>query len=215
MTYSKPPVSATWLLERCSVRESVIGDLVERYQRRPSRIWYWRQVLFAIVTDTVAQVLEHKRLVVRGIGSGMTLLWLLGWVTNPLSIAFGKFVWNWSVETDVVWLRGWLQSGWPLSSLQTSLVWSLAGWVVARAHRPCSMAVVFALMTAHVLLYFSYNGWLYFLLSDNNRPPPSSFFTISTYWLTVQSVFLFIGGLLGANTGGTRSETSSGFRYAR
>ena len=83
MNDSPPPVLATWLLGRWNVRPALVGDLIEKYQYRPSRIWYWRQVLCAIVTDTVGQILEHKLFVVRGIGAGMTLLWLLGRVTKP------------------------------------------------------------------------------------------------------------------------------------
>jgi len=47
MRVQLPPAIATWLLKLfCSKAEdqSLVGDLLEKYQHRPERFWYWRQV---------------------------------------------------------------------------------------------------------------------------------------------------------------------------
>ena len=49
-----PPQFATWLLLRLSCRnEALAGDLREEFQRRPSKFWYWRQVLVAITVNPI------------------------------------------------------------------------------------------------------------------------------------------------------------------
>ena len=51
---SKPPVVATWLVLRLATHrsnEALVGDLSEEFQRRPSRSWYWRQVLVAVLVS--------------------------------------------------------------------------------------------------------------------------------------------------------------------
>jgi len=52
MRREAPPRLATWLLQRLAPgrhRESLEGDLLERYARGRSRLWYWREVAVAIV----------------------------------------------------------------------------------------------------------------------------------------------------------------------
>jgi len=47
-----PPRVATWLAQRLvsgPKRESLLGDLIEQYRQGRSGIWYWRQVLAAIL----------------------------------------------------------------------------------------------------------------------------------------------------------------------
>lgn len=55
MTLAKPPKLATWLLERLTSgyhNDPLAGDLIEEYGRGRSRVWYWRQVLIAILVST-------------------------------------------------------------------------------------------------------------------------------------------------------------------
>jgi hypothetical protein len=55
MTLLKPPKLATWLLERLTSgyhNDPLAGDLIEEYGRGRSRVWYWRQVLIAILVST-------------------------------------------------------------------------------------------------------------------------------------------------------------------
>jgi hypothetical protein len=51
---SRPPVLAAWLFEHLTQREhreALAGDLLEEYIRHRSDMWYWRQVLVAVVAD--------------------------------------------------------------------------------------------------------------------------------------------------------------------
>jgi hypothetical protein len=47
-----PPRLATWVLDHLGMRyrnESLGGDLFEEYQQGRNRLWYWRQVIAAVV----------------------------------------------------------------------------------------------------------------------------------------------------------------------
>ena len=68
----RPPIFATWLLTRFGVNESVIGDLVERFQRRPSSVWFWRQTLRTIVACLIREVRTHKLLTFRAVPTRLT-----------------------------------------------------------------------------------------------------------------------------------------------
>jgi signal peptidase I len=54
VTRTRPPIVATWLLERLGDkyrRDALTGDLLEEYQRGRSNAWYWRQVLCALIAS--------------------------------------------------------------------------------------------------------------------------------------------------------------------
>src|ERR1051326_2066080 len=56
---TQPPAIATWLLRHlgCSPNnDAVIGDLAERYHKRRSRMWYWRQVLITVISQQWNQI---------------------------------------------------------------------------------------------------------------------------------------------------------------
>jgi len=65
MNSSNPPRVAHWLLERLASgpqRESLIGDMLEQYQRGRSSTWYWRQTIRAIAACFAAEIWHHKLL---------------------------------------------------------------------------------------------------------------------------------------------------------
>jgi signal peptidase S26 family len=52
----EPPRMAVWLLQQWASpyqRESLLGDLLEMYRAGRSRLWYWRQVLAALILGRV------------------------------------------------------------------------------------------------------------------------------------------------------------------
>jgi hypothetical protein len=52
MNNREPPRMAVWLLKRWASpyqRESLLGDLHEMYRAGRSRVWYWREVLTALI----------------------------------------------------------------------------------------------------------------------------------------------------------------------
>ncbi len=71
----QPPGFAQWLLKNfgCSPNnEAVIGDLNEQLSTGHSRMWYWRQVLIAIIVSVSKDIWRHKLLALRGL--------IIGWV---------------------------------------------------------------------------------------------------------------------------------------
>jgi hypothetical protein len=51
MKTAHPPRLATWILERFGPGdEGLTGDLIEELGRGRSRVWFWRQVIGAVVT---------------------------------------------------------------------------------------------------------------------------------------------------------------------
>ena len=56
MTATDPPRLAVALLDRfLHDNEPLAGDLLEKFAARPSRLWFWRQVLLAIVIHSFQQ----------------------------------------------------------------------------------------------------------------------------------------------------------------
>src|SRR5258708_5043435 len=80
MRAGTPSTFATWLLETFGserTREALSGDLIEQY-RHGRRLWYWRQVLAAIVASSMKDVRTHKLLAVRTGILGLASLTLWG-----------------------------------------------------------------------------------------------------------------------------------------
>ncbi len=72
----QPPKLATWLLARlgCSPdNDAVLGDLAERYQEGMPASWYWKQALIAIAVSTLAEIRDHRMVVLRTAVVGMLL----------------------------------------------------------------------------------------------------------------------------------------------
>ena len=91
MRASQPPRVATWLLKHfgCSPNnEAVLGDLVEQYRQRQSRIWFWKQVLIALASGFYEDALSNKLLMLRAIFFG----WC-GWVIFYLFVLQMASVW--------------------------------------------------------------------------------------------------------------------------
>jgi len=98
MRLRRAPTAATWFLKLfCSIPEpdSVIGDLLEQYQRGRGRFWYWRQVIGIVVLGLyrkVRRVLDSPNRIPMRQGLALILLiavlaavllsdiWLLGLV---------------------------------------------------------------------------------------------------------------------------------------
>jgi hypothetical protein len=76
MTATRPPALATWLLKYAARgNDALVGDLFEEHRRRGSDIWYWRQVLTAVVLN-----LSREALLVLGV----VALFLIGsWFSVP------------------------------------------------------------------------------------------------------------------------------------
>ena len=99
-----PPKLATWLLSRFTTDEALMGDLVERYQARQSAVWFWKQVLWAIVIGNVRQIqtkqvhrlfqsttFNPKGLIVSVVATGL-ILHAIGHPTGVVAVLVGAFL---------------------------------------------------------------------------------------------------------------------------
>jgi hypothetical protein len=142
MSQVKPPRIATWLLNRIvsgNNRESLIGDLIEQYQRRRSRAWYWRQVVMAIVMDTAKQVRDHRLLSVRAnvVGFGVLVILQTGVQSGLRNHPFH----------GAVWIGGHMVEGAQWMALVVWYIWlpmagAFDGWIVGRLHHAQRSAMV-------------------------------------------------------------------------
>ena len=63
MRRSRPQQLAIWLLEHLAGgREPLIGDVVQELRTRPSRVWLWREVLFAMLNRSRENTLDVRLL---------------------------------------------------------------------------------------------------------------------------------------------------------
>ena len=142
MTISQPPTLATGLLKRLADGpqcEALIGDLIERYQRRQSALWYWRQAVTAIVARAINDVREHVGLTLRAIAVWYLLAWLAGQLALLAYSQLGLWMWNWTIAHDLDLLRvlwfgrpRWIS---PPFLLMACVNQAIIGWIIARLHR--------------------------------------------------------------------------------
>jgi len=153
---TSPPRIATWLITRTVIDEGIVGDLLEHWQRGRSRMWYWRQVLSAIIIQTHREVHAHKAITVRAI--------LTGWMV--LLVLFrlcGDLVANGLAHQATGWTReiGYSQWIWPPFWLTAWLVsytgFAISGRIVARTHSASALlayaASTFVVLAASVVFF--------------------------------------------------------------
>lgn len=139
---SAPPRLADRLLVHLlptSRTDTLVGDLHEQYQRGRSRLWYWRQVIEALVLSLTADLRSHQLLTLRGLALGWAIL-LFGdlFVLRPL----------WRLD-HWLFMSGLVShyaafSGPVSTALLVALVGAGCGWTVGRTHRACAVPIAFA-----------------------------------------------------------------------
>lgn len=153
MRSMNPPVVATWLLKQLGSgpnNDALLGDLIEQYAERRSRIWYWRQVLVAIVVSFCREVGAHKLLALRAIVTGWAVIFVYRLLFRPSATAL-------SIELSVMHLHehGFIYGA--ISYLYWYLIYTpvlaAAGWLVARLHREHQAAMVLMFAASKVLSF--------------------------------------------------------------
>jgi hypothetical protein len=193
MKPSTPPPVATWLLRRFGSGrgiESLTGDLMEGYAHGRSVAWYWRQVLFAIVTGFGKEVRAHKLLAVRAIVTGWTV-WLVLCILlrDPPPVPP-----NGSILLERVLPANWWMHLFYPYVLITCVVSAASGWVVARFHRPHQTAMVLVFAISILLCRLPWVFTLVVDAFDNSRYLPALSVQVDWTFLTVGSILF--GGLL-------------------
>jgi hypothetical protein len=142
MNAFEPPRLTTWLLQRLAPRhkrESLIGDLVERYQHGRSAGWYRRQAVMAILVGAGTDIRDHLLLAVRALVLCWTALFLLGSFTGALHRSLFRWA-NTEWESEIL-RQAWVYYGVPFVAI-TCLGCAATGWLIARLHRDQRAAMV-------------------------------------------------------------------------
>jgi hypothetical protein len=144
----RPPAYATGLLMRLGPHdESFIGDLVEEYASGRSRLWFWRQVMTAVLLTSARQVGAHPVRALVAVATGWATLLLVFFVLGDRTAeALSGWLWNWDRQTAYA-----TQLWWPFQI--TAVLVSYAGFAVVRLNRSCSgpMLIAYAASVAVVL----------------------------------------------------------------
>jgi hypothetical protein len=190
---SKPPIPATWLLEHFlpgSENDHIIGDLMEAFQSGRSRMWYWKEVLAAIVIGVSKETVKHPLLALRAIAFGWGS-WLLFYYAVAPKVLYPVF------------RRIFTPSGFPFSPGQ--LIWTVtsllvligSGWIVARFHRPNRITTVLLFAFSVFIVQLRTFPWLWSTAA--NSLTNTRFLPYLIYDLEIQILFpvaTLLGGLL-------------------
>jgi hypothetical protein len=114
---------AAWIFELVGLDDGLAGDLLEERTRGRSRIWYWRQVLIAILISIYRAIRAHKGLALRAVATGCGI--------NSLWILLVNFLHPWVPPFTVMSIN---PSNHPLVMVVLTQV--ATGWILVRTHRP-------------------------------------------------------------------------------
>jgi hypothetical protein len=197
MRDQQPPRVTTWLAQRLVSgprRESLVGDLIEQYRQGRSGIWYWRQVLAAILAGNMYDLAAHKMLALRALTIGWTLYYLFSFLVTWA----GRIAENWVsqqvmlCEPDSFWCQFWLNQF--SVEILIYVAGAVSGGIVARLHHKYWVAML-SLYAASVLLFeCGMIGWMV----SRSVPPvpiPRVALFVANLTVVVRPLSVFVGGM--------------------
>ena len=152
---SRPPRVATWLLERLAPRphrESLVGDLIEQFDRGRSAMWYRRQALLAILMGCASEIRSHKLLAIRALAvgyAGIVLVYVIASALRRAVVFGGRASVPWG-DSEVM-RQFWVWYGVPFS-IVTCIGFVAIGWTVGKLHRTSPVAMVLLCAALQVAL---------------------------------------------------------------
>jgi len=172
-----------------------LGDLIEQYRQGRSGIWYWRQVLAAILVGIAHDLASHKTLALRAVTIGLTLYYLFSF---PVTWA-GGIAENWVSQQVILcepgsfWCQFWRNQ--LSAELLIYVAGAVSGGIVARMHHKHWVAML-SLYTASVLIFEC--GMVSWMVSQTISPIPISRVALIMANLTVvvRPLSVFVGGIL-------------------
>jgi hypothetical protein len=201
---TKPPKLATWLLVRFSSGshgEAIAGDLMEEYAERPSRSWYWRQVLSAIAADVATAARGNPWRTLFAITMGWIFYAAAAGPTTWLIRSSRPIAYPWisAVGLDrldrpgsAVWISLWHQT------FIMTIVCIGIGWLVSRMNRRSAPGA--ACLFAVTLLLFQY-AMIAILISTTPVPQvPTIELVAPAAFAMSRPLGVLLGGVLGART---------------
>jgi hypothetical protein len=109
----------------------IVGDLIERYRRGKSGLWYWRQVITTIVISFFTTLRQHKLFALRALVVGNLWKWT--------SVIAMSTVFRWWIGPRYAFE---VPDRLILALVLTAGLTVANAWVVARMHRPYHRAMV-------------------------------------------------------------------------
>ena len=174
MTIAQPPLFAARLLKRlvpARDHDALLGDLNEEFQRGRSVLWYWAQILAAIVVGSLKDLRTHPIVAARAVVTGLIaqMLLVIALSALPSVLTGAGFMWggNWiGLPSPAYW-------HWPYApSLDMVMLaaWFAGhvtiGWLIVRLHRGHGVTPVLvycgvqcALYTAALLQFAHVTVW--------------------------------------------------------
>jgi hypothetical protein len=175
--------AADWLLERLGLDVALTGDLLEECAQGRSAIWYWRQVLIAVLTGIWGAVRDHKLLALRAIATGFAIEVLV------------IFLWQFVPDLPLFSVEFWIVD---VSAIL--LTQPVTGWIVARTHRAHPVPMVSAFLVCFLLWYVSgiFSSARMILVASLSQPEARLY--LAAYLVTISgtTIGLLGGGLLAA-----------------
>jgi len=189
----RPPTIATWLVTNLTTgpnRESLVGDLVERYQRKQSAVWYWREVGIAVVGSFTSEALRHWWMTAVAIAIARVLPeTYVRFLSPPVNIVYSAWYprsINWLARSglpDSMWrvlvqLHPWAWTG----TLAWCAVLAAVAWVLVRV-RPGQRGLILTVFLLSNLvecvpyLLNSFTDWL--------RDPLNPIWAFNLLWYAV------------------------------
>jgi hypothetical protein len=153
----EPPKLATALLAYLRPKnEAIIGDLAEEYQAGRSALWYWRQVVGAIVFGAALDIREHKVATVRALALGVACVWLMSRFVLLRFLSLDEYLFTTGLVKSI-YLNHWWMPGWVGPIPATALMFAISGWIVGRTHRRYGPSMVLAYTACTETMIFI--GW--------------------------------------------------------
>ena len=212
MSASQPPRLASWLLQHLASspqRESLAGDLIERYHDAHSAAWYWRQVFGAILAGVTRDVRDHKLLAIRAVAIGWLLAVLFSFPVNWMSNAGRAWMIEWLADTRrySFWWVFW--SGQLPYALLVYVACVISGWIIARLHQAHAVAMVAVYAAAVLVAEYGMASWMWWW-RDGLPPMPQLAVIVLLLLMIGHPISIAIGGLwaLRADANTTLSASS-------
>ena len=189
----KLPAVATGLLLRLGPQdESFIGDLVEEYGGGRSRVWYWRQVLSAVLLTSIRQVGAHPARTLAAVATGWaTSLLIFFFLGDATADGLAGWFWNWdrqiAYQTDVWW------PFWITASFVSYTGFGLSALVVVRLQRRRAGPLLIAYAVSMLLVLIASAVFIEVLIQRKGGVPvPHTLF----YVISVALPYHWRSGLL-------------------